>query len=63
MNAAGQVWNAAKGIWESVTGGGGYNPQGVPTGNNPDEWGDTSSIYTPTSDSSDWGSWIDNWSI
>jgi hypothetical protein len=39
------------------------NTQGVPVGNNPDEWGDTSSIYTPTPDSTDWSSWIDNWSI
>jgi len=65
----GQIGNALGKGWDWLFGSTGFpsgtwdNTQGVPTGNNPDEWGDTSSIYTPTSDSSDWGSWIDNWSI
>ena len=56
MNAAGQVWNAAKGIWESVTGGGGYNPP-------IDSFDGPTLPSTPTPDSTDWSSWIDNWSI
>jgi hypothetical protein len=56
MNAAGQVWNAAKGVWESVSGNGGYNPP-------IDSFDGPTLPSTPTPDSTDWSSWIDNWSI
>ena len=54
MNIGGKLYDMATG--QIVNQGGGAEN----TGEIGNQTGDTG-IYTPTSDSSDWGSWIDNW--
>jgi hypothetical protein len=56
MNIGGKLYDMATG--QIVNQGGGAEN----TGEIGNQIGDTG-IYTPTPDSSDWGSWIDNWSI